>query len=453
MPACTFLSHPQSRDSGDYQHRVALPAQALARHWSVDDLLTSHPRHVQRALAADLLVICMVAEPAIGRLIQARRATGRPTVYEISDDFEHFPSSLPGHAFYSLPQTRSLIQEFAREATLLQFSSHGLQQTYGHLNDRQAVFVNHLGELPALSPRGLGEGGRPVLGWAGSAGHADDALRLAGRLMAWARRRQAAGQGLPLLRLMAAPVVARLFDGCGLRTELHPTGDFARYLAFLSDLDVGFACIGEDRFSVGRSDGKFIEMASRGVVCMASDQGEYRHSVRDGHNGFLYADQSGFDRALDTLVDDEDARLRLRSAAYDYVARERLHARAVQERLEVYAALVGDPAVDAGGGHGVRAAVPEPDAAMDRAIEERVLCAALRHREGRHDIALDLYVACMQDAPDFYLPWERAALIARSLGSEQESEFLAVLARRKLQHALQAQGVHGAVASAAPAAA
>ena len=113
MPHCVFLSHPQSRDSGDYQHRVTLPARALARHWSVEDLQTSHPRFVERALRADLLIVCMVAEPVIARLVQARNAAGRPTAYEISDDFEHFPSSLPGHAFYSLPQTRRVIAELA----------------------------------------------------------------------------------------------------------------------------------------------------------------------------------------------------------------------------------------------------------------------------------------------------------------------------------------------------
>jgi hypothetical protein len=88
-----------------------------------------------------------------------------------------------------------------------------------------------------------------------------------------------------VLRLICVPLIARLFDGRGLRTELHPTGDFASYLGFLSGLDVGSACIGDDRFSLGRSDGKFIEMASRGVVCVASDLGEYRHAIDDGRAG------------------------------------------------------------------------------------------------------------------------------------------------------------------------
>jgi hypothetical protein len=444
MPHCVFLSHPQSRDSGDYQHRVTLPARALARHWSVEDLQTSHPRFVERALRADLLIVCMVAEPVIARLVQARNAAGRPTAYEISDDFGHFPRTVPGHSFYRQPKTRRVIGELAAASTLVQFSSHGLRQAYGHLNPRQAVFANQLDALPPLAPRCIDPGVLPVLGWAGSTGHADDAMRLATLLRDWASRRLDHGHELPVLRLMCSPLIARLFDGCGLHTELYPTGDFETYLGFLSGLDVGFACIGDDRFSLGRSDGKFIEMASRGAVCVASDLGEYRYGIDDGRTGLRFADAQGFGCALDSLVDDPAARMRIRSAAYDHVARHRLHTHGALERIAVYGALPGlhrEPAVRRPGGDGVSAAVPAPAAAgraIDDQVAERVLAAALRHREGRHDIALDLYVACMQDAPDFYLPWERASLIARALGSGEEGEVLASLAQRKLQQAIDA---------------
>ena len=57
MPHCVFLSHPQSRDSGDYQHRVTLPARALARQVEVEDLQTSHQRLVEGAMRADLLIV------------------------------------------------------------------------------------------------------------------------------------------------------------------------------------------------------------------------------------------------------------------------------------------------------------------------------------------------------------------------------------------------------------
>ena len=437
MPHCVFLSHPQSRDSGDYQHRVTLPARALARHWAVEDVQTSHPRFVERALRADLLIVCMVAEPVIARLVQARAQAGRPTAYEISDDFEHFPRSVPGHAFYSLPQTRRVIAELAAASTMVQFSSHGLRQAYGHLNPRQAVFANQLDALPPLGPRCIDPGSLPVLGWAGSAGHADDAMHLATLLGGWARRRRDRDQALPVLRLMCAPLIARLFDGCGLRTELHPTGDFASYLGFLSGLDVGFACIGDDRFSLGRSDGKFIEMASRGAVCLASDLGEYRHAIDDGRTGLLFGDAQGFVHALDLMVDDPQARMRIRSAAYDHVARHRLHTHGALERMAVYEELPGLHRAAARGRPEDSGGMAD-DPSVDNAVAGRVLTAALRHRAGRHDIALDLYVACMQDAPSFYLPWERASLIARALGSSEEGDVLAGLAERKLQQAIDA---------------
>jgi hypothetical protein len=70
-------------------------------------------------------------------------------------------------------------------------------------------------------------------------------------------------------------------------------------------------------------------------------------------------------------------------------------------------------------------------------LEQRMLAAALRHREGRHDIALDPYVACMQDALDFHLNWERAAAIAGEIGSGTDAAFLARPAERKPQAAIE----------------
>jgi hypothetical protein len=65
MPLCAFLSHPQEPGSGDYLHRVHLPAQALSRHWPVEELQTSQPDFVRRAVACELLVVNTVAEPFI----------------------------------------------------------------------------------------------------------------------------------------------------------------------------------------------------------------------------------------------------------------------------------------------------------------------------------------------------------------------------------------------------
>jgi hypothetical protein len=436
MTGCAFLSHPQEQGSGDYLHRVRLPAQALSRHWPVEELQTSQPDFVRRAVGCDLLVVNMVADLVIERIFDARRRLGRPSVFEINDDFQHFPRTLPGRDFYALPRTQRLIAGLAASADLLQFSSHGLRQAYGHLNPRQVVFVNHLGELPALPAVAPREGTDVVLGWAGSAGHADDAIELASLLTHWAQRRRARGWALPRLRLMAAPQVVSAFEGCGLDVEARAAADFAQYLQFLCSLDVGFACIASEPFALGRSDGKFIELASRGVVCIASDRGEYCHGMLHGETGFLYADQAQFDLALDLVVDDAGTRQKVRATAHEHLALHRLHAGAVRHRAAVYAPLMGLHEAPPPGDH--RLLLARQEQGPECALERRMLAAALRHREGRHDMALDLYVECMQEAPDFYLPWERAAAIAGVIGSQKEAAFLARLAERKLLAALEA---------------
>ena len=65
MAPCWFLAHPQPRDSGDYRHRITLPGTALARHLEVEELQTTHPAHVARAVGAGVLVVCMVADGTV----------------------------------------------------------------------------------------------------------------------------------------------------------------------------------------------------------------------------------------------------------------------------------------------------------------------------------------------------------------------------------------------------
>lgn len=434
MPRCVFLSHPQPRDSGDYLHRVTQPARALARHWRVDDLQTSHPAFVEHAVEADLLVVLMVADPVVGEVMVRRRGLGRPTVYEISDDFRHFPKTVQGHAFYSNPEVQRSIEALAQSADLLQFSSRGLAEVYGHLNPRQAVLPNQLETVPALPRRGASKAHPPVLGWAGSAGHAADARHLAALLTQWLRQRRSRGcQQRFTLKVMAAESIVDAFRQTGLRVVAHRPGNFSSYMNFLAGLDIGFAVIGTDAFSAGRSDGKFIEMASRGVVCVASALGEYRRTVHHGRTGFLFHAADEFTEHMDRLVGNATLRQEVRQAAHRYVLEERTHEAAVQQRLLTYGGLLSPMAHDG-------AAEPQDPPSGLRCMAEpaelEMLEASIRQMNGRLAQALALYMDLMQRAPDFYLPWQRAASIAAALGSAHDAEMFSSLAASKLRSAL-----------------
>jgi len=328
---CTFFSHPQERDSGDYLHRVLWPAQALGEHLSVTSIQSIHPEYVDVILKTRVLIVCMVANDNILEIIHARNSRGLITVYEISDDFESFPQTLPSFAFYADPGNRKLIRTIARAATAVQFSSSVLEKKYRSLNQRHAVFLNQCAEIPRLSPI---RNGRISIGWAGSVGHYDDAVRIADILAQWPQIKKVR------LMIMAAISIVDIFTSRGLQVRSYPPGSMEDYLAFLNKVDVGIVLAGTDDFSSGRSDGKFIEYASRGVIAVCSKTGEYAETVEHENTGFLY-DQEQPEMLLDVLgrlASDIALRKRIRQQAYDHLLSMRTHQYASRQRLDFFRA-------------------------------------------------------------------------------------------------------------------
>lgn len=430
MARCLVLAHPQPRDSGDYRHRIVLPFAALAERLDVAELQTTHPRWVEHAVSAELLVGMMVADPALDAVLAERARRGRPTVYELSDDFADFPPSLPGHAFYSDPANQATIVRQARAADLLQCSSHGLAERYGAVNPRSVVLPNQLGGVPPL-PRRDDAHRAPVLGWAGSLGHLDDARELAALLAHWCRARGLAPADGPAIRLMAPAAIRDAFAAAGLRTDWHAPAGFDDYLRFLEGLDVGFATIGERPFALGRSDGKFLEYASRGVVCIASARGEYLHGVRHGETGLLHADRDGFVAALDAVWDDAALRRRLREAAHAHVAGERTHEAAARRRAALYSGLLARAGLQARPGDGRLRRLEDP-------TEATLADATVAHEQGRLDAAMAGYLEVASRHPGFHLPWLRGAMIARTLGAHADAARFDAMAADALRASLGA---------------
>ncbi|HHJ12900.1 MAG TPA: hypothetical protein ENJ79_00775, partial [Gammaproteobacteria bacterium] len=409
---CTLLSHPQPRDSGDYLHRVAWPGRALGELTAVEAVQTTHPQALQKALHADLLVIHMVADASMQILMEQRQAAGRPTVFEISDDFCNFPEHLPGAAFYADAGVQALIRQLAASADAVQFSSPFLAQKYADLNPVRQVFPNQLEHAPDPDPPPTGTH-HPALGWAGSIGHLDEARALADMLSRWR------GRARYRFHVMAAPEIVRVFRQAGLQVETETTGDMRQYLRFLDRLDIGIAIANRDDFSAGRSDGKFIEYASRGVVAVCSAGAPYADSVRDGETGFLFSDESNLHAILDRLTQEPALRQRIRQQALDYLRRERTHAAAAGERLAFYQERLertGDISLATCMEH----RSPGYTECIDP-IETELLQAMLLHRDGQPGPALECYTRLAEREPAFHLLWERMGQACAALGAAEQA--------------------------------
>lgn len=413
-------------------HRVTLPGHSLGKHIAVVDIQTTHPQFLEHCLQTPLLVVCMVADPIVADLMRTRKQRRLLTVYEISDDFQSFPVSLLGHAFYQNPKTQVLIQELAQQADLLQFSSHQLHRKYAHLNVNTVIFMNQLADIPPLNISKAAAKKPPILGWGGSIGHLEDAKQLAKYLKAWVKHRASRQQVTPRFNLMASNELVEFFQQTGLQITHRPMGTFDEYLDFLSSIQIGFALVGSDDFSQGRSDGKFLEYASRGVICIASRQGPYQQSIQHGQQGFLFSTQAEFIETLETVYTDVSLRQQVRHTAHSQISRQRTHEIAATRRLETYVKLAVMPP---------NALKPLLSAGFQSVIdptESLMLRATELHAQNQLEEALQHYVWVLEKHPGYYLPWQRGAMIAKALGSEEDAVFFEAQAKKILQRFFKA---------------
>lgn len=330
-----FIVHataPQEPDTGDFQHRVFGPDAALGALPGVMTVsCTTITRHRARLFdEADVLVLQMMADPDLIVTARRRAARGQVTVFEISDNFFEFQPTNPMRPFYEDPDNRSTIIQLARVCDALQFSTKELNRRFGFLNPRHDVFEN---QLASVGPAEKTES-PIVVGWGGSAGHHEDMTDIAPVLTAWLNSRDEV-----FLAVMGSRDVFDMFSGVpASRKRFVPHGSMREYFEFIESLHIGLAPMRKDPFNECRSDGKFIEYASRGVVPVCRRLAPYA-SVRDGETGFLYDTPEEFFDKLDRLVSDPPLRKKIALAAHAAAA-ERTHAKKAPEREAFYRSLL-----------------------------------------------------------------------------------------------------------------
>ena len=320
---------------GDNLYRLHQPAAALARQEGVE-VFEVHPQARPRdaaALAADVLVLLMGMDVELLRLAHQRRRLGRPTVLEVNDWLPGVQRCNPVHANWNDSRAWPLLSQLIRQCDAVQVSSQGLAERLAPLARRVEVMANQLPEMPPLQHRPPGD---PVrIGWGGSAGHFDDIAAIAPALVAWLGRR-----GDVRLEVMADPRFEGLFEGAPAgRFSFLPAGSLDRYLRWLEGLHIGLAPLLPSVYNHCRSDIKFLEYASRGVVPVLQRCPTYA-SVRDGETGLLFGDTAELLALLDGLVADPDRRQRLAAAAHAHVQNQRRLEHHAPRQLDFYRHLL-----------------------------------------------------------------------------------------------------------------
>ena len=321
---------------GEFHYRNYAPGLAMARHPEVYvvSLSPTHPLREDVFREADLVVLHMVYELDLISWIVDRRRDGKPTVYEISDDFDTSSGWPPLDE--SFAGMRSGMKRLAAGCDAVQFPSAVLGRKYGHLAPLCEVFPNQMIVVPPA--KRLQRAPEVVIGWGGSLTHLPDLAETAPLLIKWITSRNDIR-----LHLMAADPIWNLFDNLPAdRKKRAATGSIFDYYRFIDEIDVGIGPLRDIPFNRARTDIKYLEYAARGAVAVMQAAGPYRDAVKHGLSGFLYRDVSQLIEILEALTQDLRLRVRVATAAYDYVVSERHQFRHATKRLEFYRTILGN---------------------------------------------------------------------------------------------------------------
>ena len=393
------------QNSGEFSYRVKHPGSSLKTHpsFEVIDLHLFHPLFPQLATTADVLILHMLPDEELFRVIYNRRRMGKPTIFEISQDFTHADCRLPENCHLSAPEVRQNLMYFASICDGLWFANQALAEKYVALNENRVVLedqANHFSDK--RPPR------RPFnIGWLGAADQEDDLAAIAPVVIDFCRRHKDA-----VFHFMGYPPIfhrhfGKLSEKQKVLVEAAPTEDMS---AFLAGIHVGLAPLAGIDANACCSDVRFVEYAAHGVVPVLADVAPYRVHARHGENALLFKDPDELGPILGELYQDDDLLNQLSSRALRYARVKRNQSHHLGRRvIFLEKVLKHEPFV--------QKVPPLPDCAglityLRRATKEFAL--------GQYQEALDILEKVLQLHPGFQLAHVWKARTMLELGHNQE---------------------------------
>ncbi len=331
-----ILTPVANKDHGDYRYRVRQPFRALAQvapQFRVAVITNVLPNKEVLMLAADLLVIRMVADADLIGLAWERKQAGRPTILEIADDFLTIPKSNPAAHYYGRDETRAILFQLLAQCELVQVTTAALRRKYRRYHSRIEVFENQLEQLRPLRQKDS----RLTIVWGGSDGHFEDMKAVAPSLCQWLERHPNVR-----LALKSAAKIHDLFDGVPEeQLVVEEPGSLEEYLDFLARFHIGIAPLEDNEYNRCRSDIKFLEYASAGVVGVCAEVEPYGRTVQGGTTGVLFGTPQELLQRLDACTSNPAWCQALVREARRYARRERLELKHASRRAEVFLELLG----------------------------------------------------------------------------------------------------------------
>jgi tetratricopeptide (TPR) repeat protein len=394
-----------TRKVGDYIYRIEQPSIAMGRSGiaTVVTVGTTSPWFETLCLSSDILILHLLSEHDLLPIIEERKRRGLPTIYELSDNIMAMHDGIGIKGWFSDPVNLALAFQYMKMADAVQVTGSGLADQFRFINQNMVVFKNQIATLGKVGRR---HSERVILGWAGSSGHKRDIqaiIDVIAQVMCKYSHVDFAFMGDEAIYetlCQALPVG---------RTMYTPTGTLNDYLFFLQNLDIGIAPLEDNPYNRCRSDIKFLEYASRGVVSVLCSLTPYKDSVQHGATGFLYDSLHQLHSILSILACDADLRDRVSKEAYTYVTHYRLEEMHAERRLDYYSSLIK-------GGYAHSILPPELTLIRNREgadyfdvpssnSETLILRGIKQEVAGSYEDAVKTYQLATKESPDYSLAW------------------------------------------------
>jgi tetratricopeptide (TPR) repeat protein len=364
-----------------------------------------------------VLVLHLTGEPDLLPIVNERKRRGLATVFEVSDNFLALPGSIHHELSFNQPISLATAFQLIRLSDAIQGVSDIFVERFGFLHDCRVVFENQITRMGSIHKRSTDE---VVIGWGGSLGHTDDLRWIAPVIQAVLKDYSNVSFAFMGNRRQYNEVFGNVSNR---QFSYWEPGDLSDYNKFLDGLDIGLAPLMNTPFNICRSDVKFIEYASRGVVPVLSAIEPYKKHAIHGVNAFLFEDLQSLRSILETLIKDESLRQRVKERAYSYVKNRRREEDRATERVSFYQKL-SDKRSTEGVPHHLLERYDDHSEAyhIKRTSSESKMIRGLDlKRKGYPREARQLWFEAARDLPEYYFP---VCCAAQSLIQENDSKAL-----------------------------
>lgn len=394
--------HPQKTGIGEFIYRIEQPSFEIGKIPRVRVILASinSPFFKEICLQADVVIWHMVSDQDVLWIFEERKRRGLPNVFEISDNFIAFQPRDPMKCYFDDPVNLATTFQYISLSDAVQVTSDELADIFGFLNNHFIVFENQLqsvGDFQKLNARDV------TIGWAGSLSHLDDLKWIA-----------------PVVSIICRTYPNVRFSYMGTKEGFDyfidipdgqksytSTGSLYDYYSFLDRIDIGLAPLLDTGYNRCRSDIKFVEYASRGVVSVLSATSPYEKNAKDGVTALLFRDETELFEVLKSLILDPGFRMEIAKNAYEYARDNRQEAFHASEKIDFYRGLCGrkierDIPTDAIERIGVNSQTYK---LKETKAENLAFQGMNQYSKGNVSNEWGLYRKAIEVMPDYYIPY------------------------------------------------